>query len=86
MNPQRPKDGAEAILRIGAAIRERRKKLGMTLEDLSDLTGRAVSYLSDLERGKPTSHIGKVAAVAEAVGLRLILVDAAADPHGDGQT
>lgn len=37
---------------IGVIIRERRKAKGLTLEDLSDLTEIAPSYLSKIERGK----------------------------------
>ncbi len=38
---------------IGQAIRNRRKELHYTQAYLSDFTGFSISFISDLERGKP---------------------------------
>ena len=40
---------------LGRAIRERRKDLNYTQAYLADFTGLSVSFISDLERGKPTA-------------------------------
>ena len=39
---------------LGKAIRDRRKELHYTQTYLSEFTGFSVSFISDLERGKPT--------------------------------
>ena len=42
---------------LGQAIRERRKELSYTQVYLSDFTGLSVTFISDVERGKPTAEI-----------------------------
>ena len=44
---------------LGKAIRNRRKELSYTQKYISDVTGLSVSFLSDLENGKPTCETGK---------------------------
>ena len=41
--------------RWGEAIRQRRRDLGLTLKQLSELTGTSFSYLAKLERGDPVA-------------------------------
>ena len=55
--------------KFGEAVRERRKALGYTQQDVSKVTGLSVSFLSDLERGKETAELGKAIFVAEMLGL-----------------
>lgn len=38
---------------FGKAVRERRKELHYTQAFLSECTGLSITFLSDLERGKP---------------------------------
>ncbi len=54
---------------FGAAIRARRKQLHYTQAYLSQVTGFSVSFLSDLERGKPTAELGKALFIAGLLGL-----------------
>lgn len=52
-------------------LKDRRRKAGISLEDLAERTGIAVSLLRDIERkeANPTlSHLGKI---AEAFGISL---------------
>ena len=56
---------------LGKAIRERRKELSYTQQYLSDVTGLSVSFLSDLENGKPTCEIGKAIRLINLLGLDL---------------
>ena len=42
---------------LGQAIRERRRELKYTQAYLSEFTGLSVTFISDLERGKPTAEI-----------------------------
>ena len=44
---------------LGLAIKARRKELNYTQAYLSEFTGLSVTFISDLERGKPTAEIEK---------------------------
>lgn len=63
---------------LGNAIRLRRKELKYTQGYISEITGLSVSFLSDLENGKPTCEIGKTIEVINLLGLD-ILVEARGD-------
>lgn len=63
---------------LGKAIRSRRKELKYTQGHISENTGLSVSFLSDLENGKPTAEIGKTIEVINLLGLD-ILVEARGD-------
>ena len=54
---------------FGAAIRARRKELGLTQAALAEFAGFSVSFLSDLENGKETAEIGKALYLANLLGL-----------------
>mgnify|MGYP003293854428 FL=1 len=63
---------------LGNTIRSRRKELKYTQAYISEITGLSVSFLSDLENGKPTAEIGKTIEVINLLGLD-ILVEARGD-------
>ena len=63
---------------LGDAIRSRRKELNYTQGYISEITGLSISFLSDLENGKPTAEIGKTIEVINLLGLD-ILVEARGD-------
>ena len=54
---------------LGNIIRNRRKELKYTQAFLSEYTGLSVSFISDVERGKPTVEIGKVIQLISILGL-----------------
>lgn len=54
---------------FGEAVRSRRKQLGYTQAYLSEFTGFSVSFLSDLENGKPTIELEKAIRIANLLGL-----------------
>ncbi|MBR2188686.1 MAG: helix-turn-helix transcriptional regulator [Eubacterium sp.] len=54
---------------FGAALRQRRKELQYTQAWLAEFTGFSVSFISDLERGKETSELGKALFLAAILGL-----------------
>ncbi|MFK4822796.1 helix-turn-helix domain-containing protein [Ochrobactrum quorumnocens] len=56
---------------FGAAIRNRRKTLGYTQEELADMIGSNRRFISELERGKGTSYLGPALAAAETLGLQI---------------
>ena len=58
---------------LGNAIRSRRKELKYTQNYISKITGLNVSFLSDLENGKPTAEIGKTIEVINLLGLDILV-------------
>lgn len=58
---------------LGTAIRAERKRLGVTQKQLAMAAGTGLRFLSELERGKPTSRMDGVFRVLQALGLRLFL-------------
>lgn len=60
---------------IATAIREARKRHGMTQSELAGLSGTGLRFISELERGKPNVAMSKVLAVLSTLGLRLAVVD-----------
>lgn len=63
--------GSPQAKRFGSLVRERRKALKMTQNDLVLATGVHRLFIIDLEAGKVTAQLGKALLVAEALGLRL---------------
>ena len=61
---------------LGALIRKRRKKLGLTLQALCDDAGLSVGFLSQVERGQATPSLGTLAQIAHGldVGLEYFIV------------
>lgn len=51
---------------LGIAIRTRRRELHYTQLYLSEFTGLSVTFISDVERGKPTAELEKT--------LRLVIL------------
>jgi HTH-type transcriptional regulator/antitoxin HipB len=60
-------------LSIGRALRERRKKLGLTQLDAAELADVSVRFVHDCEAGKPTVQLDRVHALANALGFTLTL-------------
>lgn len=58
---------------LGQAIRNRRKELHYTQAFLSEFTGFSISFISDLERGKPTAEIEKALRIINILGLDLFI-------------
>lgn len=54
---------------LGAAIRSRRKGLGLTQQELADACGCSIMYLSNLERGKETAELGIALRIVNLLGL-----------------
>ncbi len=58
---------------LGKAIRERRRELHYTQSHLAQFCGLSVSFISNLENGKPTCEIGKAIYVIQILGMDCIL-------------
>ena len=54
---------------FGKALQARRKALGYTQAYLSEFTGFSISFISNLECGKPTAELGKALYLANILGL-----------------
>jgi y4mF family transcriptional regulator len=54
---------------MGDLIRNERKRLGVTQKDLAMTSGTGLRFIVDLEKGKPTCHIGKAFQVLRTLGL-----------------
>lgn len=58
---------------IGQIIRENRKRLGVTQQDLALTSGTGLRFVIDLEKGKETCQIGKVLTVLQTLGIQIAL-------------
>ena len=56
---------------LGRIIRQERKKRNLTQTALGDLTGTSINFISQIEAGKETAHIGKVLKVLQILGVQL---------------
>ena len=59
---------------IGAEIRTRRKRLGMTQLDVAEMTGLQRQTISRVESGNSSVTIASVERIATVVGLDLMVV------------
>ena len=57
---------------LGQAIRTRRKELKYTQAYLSEVTGLSVTFISDVERGKPTAEIEKTIRLINILGMDIL--------------
>lgn len=63
---------------FGRAVRDRRRALGLTQEQLARRCGVGKRFIVELEAGKPTSQLGKALTAASEVGL---LIGSDRSPH-----
>lgn len=56
---------------LGAAIRERRKALNLTLSNMSDRTQVSLGYLSQIELGKNSASIETLYRICLALGMKM---------------
>jgi HTH-type transcriptional regulator / antitoxin HipB len=59
---------------IGRLIRSTRKALGVTQRDLAMTSGTGLRFIIDLEKGKPTCHLGKALIVLRTLGIKVDLI------------
>lgn len=69
---------------VGNKLRERRKALGLSLADLSRLSGSTVPTLSNIERGRRDVKLSTLISLATA--LRLELSQLFIDESAENQT
>lgn len=56
---------------VGNAIRKRRRDLGYTQAELSEMVGIGTTYISHIENGKETAEIGKALYLLQMLGVDL---------------
>ena len=62
---------ALAIINGGSPIAAYRQHLGLTLQALSGKTGLAVSYISEIERGRKAGSMAAMKGIAGALGTTI---------------
>lgn len=63
-----------AMASIAARVRDRRRALGLTQQDLADLAGVSERFVRFVEQGKPSVRLDALSAVLGALGLSLVVV------------
>ncbi len=58
---------------LGRKVRELRREQKVTQAQLAGLANTGVRFISDLENGKETCHIGKVLCVLETLGVDMLI-------------
>lgn len=58
---------------LGQAVRTRRKELNYTQAYIAEFSGLSVTFISDLERGKPTAELEKTLRLISMLGLDVMI-------------
>ena len=58
---------------LGQAIKIRRKELKYTQVFLSEFSGLSVTFISDVEHGKPTAEIEKTLKLIQLLGMDMFV-------------
>lgn len=58
---------------IGAVVRAERKRQQLTQTQLAQLCGVSLSFVSNLENGKPTTELQKTLKVVSTLGLDMLV-------------
>ena len=57
--------------KIGEFVKTARQRLGVTQRSLALTSGTGLRFIIELEKGKPTCHLGKVLAVMNTLGISI---------------
>jgi|GEM_PF-498117 y4mF family transcriptional regulator len=68
------KNESTAVALLGKIIRQERKNRNLTQTELGDLCGTSINFISQIEAGKDTAHIGKVLKVLQVLGVQFNIV------------
>ena len=68
---------------FGAAIRDLRKRAGVTQAELAGLAGVGARFVGEVERGKPTAELGKVLRLLDRLGARTYLLSSDDEPPAE---
>ncbi|MEU8586259.1 XRE family transcriptional regulator [Streptomyces sp. NPDC048664] len=73
-------DHKEQPLRVGAAVRRRRRELELTLAAVAERSGLSVPFLSQVENERARPSRPSLERIADALGTTAVALLAAADP------
>lgn len=59
---------------IGNLVKKARKSMGITQKELALTAGTGIRFIIDLEKGKPTSQLGKVLRILDTLGIKISTV------------
>ncbi len=59
--------------RIAEAVRQRRKRLGVTQQALAQMAGCGLVFVYNIEHGKPSLRLDKLLDVLNVLGLELVV-------------
>lgn len=59
---------------LGELVRRHRKRLKLTLQEVSDTSMLGLRFLSEMERGKENASLGKTLRALQAVGLEVLVL------------
>lgn len=60
-------------LLLGEAVRRERKARNLTQQELGELAGTGLNFVSQVERGKETVRLDKLLAIMKVLGLELVV-------------
>ena len=60
---------------FGEAIRRFRKRRGLTQQQVADMAGCSLMYVSNLERGKATAELGIALRILDALDVEVTFSD-----------
>lgn len=60
-----------SIKDLGLLIKRERKQCQLTQTQLGEITNTSINFISQIEAGKVTAHIGKVFRVLQVLGIEL---------------
>lgn len=65
------KDIPLLLKELGIAIKQERKARSLTQTQLGEITNTSINFVSQVESGKVSAHIGKVLRVLQVLGIEL---------------
>jgi HTH-type transcriptional regulator / antitoxin HipB len=68
---------------VGKLIRETRKSLGVTQQNLALASGTGSRFVIDLEKGKETCELGKTLQIINTLGIRIALTPPPSPAKGE---
>lgn len=68
---------------LGVFVRTLRKRMHLKQADLALAAGTGLRFIGDLEKGKPTCHVGKVLQVLKTLGVQIALTPPLAFKEGE---
>jgi len=60
-------------VRLGAAVRQRRKRLRLTQEAVARAAGCGLVFVYNLERGKPSLRLDKLLDILRVLGMDIVV-------------